>query len=391
MMNYFKIFGTIAVACLCVGTAIAQTVPTSKTKTTTPAPKTPEAATPSPKTLSAASAPDNNDYFTSPDAEAFSPRPIDTTTVPTLIAFGACNKLDKPQTHWAQVAANKPDLWIWLGDIIYADTTNMKVLARQFRTLKMQPEYKKMRTTAQVMGIYDDHDYGVNDACKDYPKKKEAKKCLMDFMDIPMNHPVRKREGAYQAITFGKGEQTIKVIVLDTRYFRDALAPDPSKKKRYLPNTTGTMLGEAQWKWLEKELATSKANLNIICSSVQVIAEAPYEKWGNFPLERKRLLDLIQKTKPKNALIISGDRHMSEVSKMTLDALPYPLYDFTCSGLTHVRSGDTEMNNARVGDMIVKKNFGVLKIQWNGPKPIVGLQTHSATDNALLQEILVKY
>lgn len=359
---------------------------------TTAAQKTPATAPPAPKPLPAAAAPDNADYFTAPDAEAFSPKVIDTTVAPQIIAFGSCNKAEKPQGHWAHIMANQPKLWIWLGDIIYADTTNMKALAKHYRMLKTHPGYKKMRQSTQVVGVYDDHDYGVNDACKDYPKKKDSKKCLMDFMDIPLQAAVRKHEGAYQSYTFGKGDQTIKVIVMDTRYFRDALEPDPTKQRRYIPNTTGTVLGDVQWKWLERELRHSKANLNILCSSVQVIAdEQPHEKWGNFPNERKRLLNLIAETKPKNLLILSGDRHMSEVSKMTLEGLPYPLYDFTSSGLTHVRSGNTEKNHFRQGDMIVKENFGLLKIQWNGPKPAVTLQTRDAKSNDLLQEITVKY
>jgi alkaline phosphatase D len=360
--------------------------------TSVTAQKAPAATSPASKPLPTAAAPDKVDYFIAPDIEAFAPKPIDTTAAPQIIAFGSCNKADKPQPHWAHVMANQPKLWIWLGDIIYADTTDMKELARQYRALKTHPGYKKMRASTQVIGVYDDHDYGVNDACKDYPKKKEAKKCLMDFMDIPLYAGVRKHEGAYQSYTFGKGEQSIKVIVMDTRYFRDALVPDPSKQRRYLPNTTGTVLGDTQWKWLERELRNSKANLNILCSSVQVIAdEQPHEKWGNFPNERKRLLNLIAETKPKNLLIISGDRHMAEVSKMTLEGLSYPLYDFTSSGLTHVRSGNSEKNHFRQGDMIVKENFGVLKVQWSGPKPTVIMQTHDAKSNDLLQEITVKY
>jgi alkaline phosphatase D len=403
-MNKIRIFSLALATLLCALSLPAQTQPGKAESAQKPpakppaappqAPvqKTPTTTTAKPPVLPAAVAPDNADYFAAPDAEAFSPKPVDTTTAPTTIAFGSCNKMTFPQGHWSQVAANNPNLWVWLGDIIYADTTNMKALAKHYRSLKTQPDYKKLRAKAQIIGVYDDHDFGQNDACKDYPKKKESKKCLMDFMDIPNQSAIRKREGAYQSYTFGKGAQSVKVIILDTRYFRDALEPDPSKQKRYLPNASGTVLGEAQWKWLEKELRTSKAGLTLLCSSVQVIAdEQPYEKWGNFPNERKRLLNLISQTKPNNLLIISGDRHMSEVSKMSLEGLPYPLYDFTSSGLTHVRSGNTEANHFRVGDMMVKKNFGVLKIQWNGEKPVVSLQTRGANDNALLQEIVVKY
>ncbi len=325
------------------------------------------------------------------DAEAFAPRPIDTTVAPTIIAFGSCNKMTMPQTLWQHVIANNPQLWIWLGDIIYADTSDMRALAAHYKRLKTTPDYKRMRAKTQVIGVYDDHDYGKNDACGDYPMKKGAKKCLMDFLDVPIQSPIRKREGAYSSYSFGKGAQRIKIIILDTRYFRDSLEKDPSKQRRYIPNTEGEMLGEAQWKWLENELRSSTANLNILCSSVQVLADDHgYEKWGNFPLQRKKLLWLISNIKPKNLLILSGDRHMSEVSKMHLDGLPYPLYDFTSSGMTHIRSGLEETNHFRVGDMIVKKNFGVLKISWNGNKPIVALQTRGQ-QNELFQEVVVRY
>lgn len=325
------------------------------------------------------------------DLEAFKPKPIDTLVAPTVIAFGSCNKITMPQTMWQHVVANNPNLWIWLGDIIYADTTDMKALAAHYRKLKTNPEYKKLRAKAQIVGVYDDHDYGKNDACKDYPMKRGSKKCLMDFLDIPLNSPVRKRDGAYQSYTFGKGAQRIKVIIMDLRWFRDPLVADSTKAKRYIPSMDGEMLGETQWSWLEKELKNSPANLNILCSSVQVLADDHgHEKWGNFPNERKRLLKLIVSTKPKNLLIVSGDRHMAEISKMQLEGLPYPLYDFTSSGITHIRSGTSEVNKLRVGDMIVKKNFGVLKIRWEGDKPVVTMEVRGQL-NEMYEEVTVRY
>lgn len=324
------------------------------------------------------------------DEEAYKPKAIDTTQGLAVIGFGSCNKISMPQL-WADVNANNPNIWVWLGDIIYADTSDMKALSAHYKRLKTNPEYKKMRTRSQVIGVYDDHDYGINDGCKDYPMKRGAKKCLMDFLDVPMNSPLRKREGAYQSYTFGSGSQRIKIIVMDTRYFRDPLVPDPTKQRRYIPNLEGDMLGEAQWKWLEKELRNSQANLTILCSSVQVIADDHgHEKWGNFPNQRKRLLSLISQTKPKNLLILSGDRHMTEVSKMEMPGLSYPLYDFTSSGMTHIRSGLSETNKYRVGELIIKKNFGILKIHWVNDKPVVTMQARGPK-NELYQEIVVKY
>lgn len=326
-----------------------------------------------------------------PDREAYLPKPINTEQDLAVIAFGSCNKLNMPQNMWTDIAANNPNLWIWLGDIIYADTTNLRALAAHYKRLKTNPEYKKLRAKAQIIGIYDDHDYGRNDAGKELPVKKGSKKILMDFLDVPMSAPVRKREGAYNSYTFGKGDQRIKVIVLDTRYFRDRLEPDPTKQRRYIPNMEGDILGEEQWAWLENELSTSTANLNLLCTSIQVLAdEHGHEKWGNFPNCRKRLLQLISKTKPNNLLILSGDRHMAEITKMDLQGLPYPLYDFTSSGLTHIRSGTSEPNKMRVGDLIIKRNFGLLKIHWENSRPVVNMQIRGV-NNELFQEMVVKY
>ncbi len=325
------------------------------------------------------------------DLEAFNPKIIDTTAAPVVIAFGSCNKMNMPQTMWPNVVANNPSLWIWLGDIVYADTTDMRVLAADYKSLKTNPEYKKLRAKAQIVGIYDDHDYGYNDACKYYPMKVGSKKCLLDFLDVPLKSPVRTRDGAYQSYTFGKPGERIKVIIMDLRWFRDSLVPDPSKQRRYSPNMNGTMLGEKQWTWLEQELRNSTADLNILCSSVQILADDHgFEKWGNFPNERKRLLKLIVSTKPKNLLMLSGDRHMSEISKMQIEGVPYPLYDFTSSGMTHIRSGNTEVNRLRVGDLVIKKNFGVLKIRWHEGNPIVTMETRGH-QNELFQEVTVRY
>lgn len=325
------------------------------------------------------------------DTDAYKPKAIDTLSAPTIIAFGSCNKLDKPQTMWEFVAANNPSLWIWLGDIIYADTTDMKALAAHYKRLKVNPEYKKLRAKAQIVGVYDDHDFGKNDSDKYLTTKRASKKCLMDFLDVPSNSPIRKREGAYQSYTFGKPGQRIKVIIMDTRYFRDSLSPDPTRQRRYTPNMEGDLLGEVQWNWLEQEFRNDNANLTLLCSSIQILAdEHGYEKWGNFPNARKRMLTLIAKTKPKNLLILSGDRHMAEISKMDLQGLPYPLYDFTSSGLTHIRSGLVESNKLRVGDMIVKRNFGILKIRWEGEHPIVSMQVRGQ-QNEMYEEINVRY
>jgi alkaline phosphatase D len=308
------------------------------------------------------------------------------------IAFGSCNKQDKPQEMWKAINANKPDAWIWLGDMVYADTYIATELTAELNKLKADPDYAALTKSAAVLGIYDDHDYGLNDCGKGHPNKAKVKGAVLDFLDVAATSPVRRRPGTFQSYTFGSGKELTKVIILDTRYFRDTILLDESGSgKKYQINENGSILGDIQWTWLEKELEQSNAAINILCSSVQVISgDHGYDCWGTFPKERRRLMGLIDRLKPKNLLIISGDRHMAEVSKIKLPSLPYTLYDFTSSGLTHVRSGDAETNKYRYGDLIIQRNFGVIQIDWSKPNPELSLQVRGK-GNQLYQEVVVKF
>lgn len=293
-------------------------------------------------------------------------RTLDTAMVLNTIAFGSCNKQNKPQSIWADVIKNQPDMWVWLGDNVYADTTDSLALEQCYHSQKSNGQYQQLLNTCPVIGIWDDHDYGINDGGKEHPTKAMSKNALFDFLDVPRADKARKREGAYQSYLFGEDTQKVKVILLDTRYFRDELVPNPSKKPRYQRNEQGDILGAAQWAWLKQELKNSDAAIHLIASSIQVIAEEHYfEKWANFPKARQRLLALLEQTRPKRPILLSGDRHIGEIAKIELAQLPSPLYEITSSGLTHAYTNYSgEPNRHRVGKVVAQRNFGIVKIDW---------------------------
>ncbi|WP_413776676.1 alkaline phosphatase D family protein [Haliscomenobacter sp.] len=277
---------------------------------------------------------------------------------------------------WQPILLNQPDLWVWLGDNIYADTDNMRVMAKMYRKVVSEPGYAKLRAQSSIIGIWDDHDYGINDGDKTYSKKRQSKELMLKFLGVPSSNPVWKHEGAYQAYTIGPVGRQVKFILLDGRYFRDELKANPSGTPRYFVNETGDMLGEAQWQWLEAELRNSTAQIHIIGCGIQFIHdEHAFEKWANFPLARKRLLNLLAQIKPTKTMLISGDRHISEVSRMELPGLDYPLYDFTSSGLTHAYAGNTnEPNRFRVSPLVNQRSFGVLRIDWSAATPKITME-----------------
>jgi len=298
-------------------------------------------------------------------APLYTARAIDFSAPVQTIAFGSCNREDLPQTIWEEILANDPDLWIWLGDNIYADTEDMGKMEAKYIKQKYAPGYQQLLKSTRVIGTWDDHDYGLNDGDKHFVKKKESQQLLLDFLDVAHDAPARSREGVYQAYAFGEGERRVKVILLDTRYFRDKLEKNFGMGPRYKENADGDILGEAQWKWLEEELLEGDAKVHLICSGIQILPEEQYfEKWANFPKARKRLLELISRTNPSLPILLSGDRHIAEVSVAGLPEKDSTITEITSSGLTHSYEKADEPNAYRVGKLIPYKNYGLLTIDW---------------------------
>ncbi len=299
------------------------------------------------------------------------PQPFNSSTL-TTIALGSCNKQDKPQPLWNVIMQHQPDLWIWLGDNIYGDSNDMNVLKAKYEQQLKNIDYEAFIKKTPLIGIWDDHDYGANDAGKEYPHKNESQKLMLDFLGVPANAPQRQREGTYAAYTFGKKDKQVKIILLDTRYFRDSLV---RIDKVYQVNATGTILGEAQWKWLEEELKNSTAAIHIIGSSIQTLSEEhAYEKWANFPKDRARLLKMLEDLKIKNPILLSGDRHIGELSRWQSEG-GYQLYDLTSSGLTH--SWDRlvhEENKHRISPLVKELNFGIIQIDWKNKEMTLELR-----------------
>ena len=311
------------------------------------------------------------------------------------IAFGACASQNKPQPIWDTIVSHNPDLFLFIGDNIYGDTEDMAVMRKKYAQLKAKPGYQKLLETCPVLATWDDHDYGKNDGGDAYKMKKESAEEFLNFFDVPKESPRRKREGIYGSQIFGSEGKRVQVILLDTRYFRSTpllknkMSNQEKRKENlvgwYSPHTdkNTTMLGKDQWTWLEKQLL-KKADVRIIASSIQFVShEKGMECWGNLPHERQALYDLIGNTKANGVVFISGDVHFSEIS---LDKSgPYPLYDFTSSGITNVSSKWSQaINSYRVGPAYAGLNFGLITIDWNANK--ISLETKSIKGKTTIQQ-----
>lgn len=325
---------------------------------------------------------------TAPKSAPDAPATLHDDVVLERIAFGSCNRQDAPQPLWSPICNHDPDLWIWLGDNVYADTEDMDEMAEKYAMQRTNEGYRQLVAETRVVGTWDDHDYGENDAGREYPKRDSSQQLLLDFLDVPEDDPRRERAGAYAAHTYGPEGRRVKVILLDTRYHRDRLAADPDPDRPYRPRPDGDVLGERQWSWLENELRTSDAQVHLIGSSIQVIPEQHgWEKWANLPQARERLFRLLRETETPGALLLSGDRHMAELSRRD-DVLDYPLYDVTSSGLTHSYEDADESNRYRVGTLYGGLNYGLIEIDWDARPATITLQVRDEEGAVVIEEMM---
>jgi alkaline phosphatase D len=312
-------------------------------------------------------------------------------TAPSRIAFGSCANEKRAQPIWDAINKLGPQLFILTGDNVYADSADPAILRASYDRFGTIPGFATLRASCPLVATWDDHDYGANDAGVEWEGKTAAKEAFMAFYQTPAESPMRGRGGVYDAHVFGPEGQRVQVILLDTRWFRgplERMPKDEEKKLRenkggwngpYLPapDSDSTMLGDEQWKWLEEQLKVP-AEVRLIVSSVQVVPDQHgWEKWGNLPRERRRLLELIR-NKAKGVIFLSGDRHTADISKLpgsTEDGPAYPLFDITSSGLNQ-NGFSREANRYRVGteDPFGKPNFGWITIDWEQKDPAISME-----------------
>ena len=311
---------------------------------------------------------------------------LNTSKPLTRISFGSCLSEKEDQSIWTKIKAENADLFVFMGDNVYGDAAKddpafsdpaMPKMRASYAQLAKSAPFADFRKTTPMMVAWDDHDYGVNDGGVDYAFKARAKDLFLDAWAIPADDPRQTRDGTYTAQTIGPEGQRVQIILLDTRSFRTGLTPTDENgapgKERYLPSTdkTGTMLGDAQWGWLEQQL-NQPVNLRIIVSSIQVIADGHgWEAWATMPHERERLYQLLAAKTSGNTILLSGDRHIGAFYSQN-KAVPFYLLEVTSSSLNRPASKwraengetSTEAGPYRISPIQYEVNYGLMDINW---------------------------
>ena len=230
------------------------------------------------------------------------------------------------------IAARKPDLMLWLGDTIYFRDDDLEgdaaaKMDARWRSTRTYPPLQRLLRTGQHYGIWDDHDYGPNDADGSFALKPLSLYLFRRYWangryglpDVP---------GIFSRVSY----EDVDVFLIDDRYHRDDDdLPDDSAGK--------TLLGAAQRAWLQRELAQSRATFKLIAGGSRWLTDRPTaerrggEGWHNFPAERRAFVDWLGENRIDGVIFVSGDIHYTHLTERARDGA-YPLLELTCSPLT---------------------------------------------------------
>ena len=281
--------------------------------------------------------------------------------------FGTCNYVNEEATDrpgrpyggadevYAAMYAKKPDFMLWGGDNFYyrePDYSRTGMIHRidHARAVKsMQP----LLANVHQYAIWDDHDYGPNDADRSFPLKYTSLELFKMYWGNP--NFILPNEG----ITGKFQWADVEFFLMDDRW---------NKAPNELNDHNKDYWGQKQMNWLLDALLTSKASFKVIVNGGQVISPAKvFENMANYEGERNYLLKELKNRNISGVLFLTGDRHISNLNKLDRPGT-YPLYDLTVSPMTAGKADAVKQdyNETLVpGTLVQERAFS--KIEVTGP------------------------
>lgn len=276
-----------------------------------------------------------------------------TDTTITTIAILGCHNQHKPAPVLPYFAHTiQPQYCIWVGDNVYADAkTDAQHIENQLNILRDKEGFKTLQQQSTFLVTWDDHDYGTNNAGKNYPLKVESKAIHRSFWQLEESVPANQDGVYYARIEELDNGCKLQFIMLDGRYNRD----DKGKQ--------ADALGKAQWQWLEEQLR-QPADLRFIVSGYQILLNKPsrFETWAKLGKSRQRLFNVIKTTQAKGVVFITGDQHYAEVLK-TKAAIGYDAYEIMASGINKVEIPSRAKNRV-AGPCTTLHAAPLISIHW---------------------------
>lgn len=210
---------------------------------------------------------------------------------------------------YESIATDSPAFVLQIGDFDHRDPPNLNA---------MRLMHREVRGTGMIAGatfrdnigvalplfhVWDDHDFGADDANKNFPGKADALQAFKEYYPTPdLPNP---DHGIWHSFTYGNAE----FFMLDTRSNRDpALLPNTRSKSML----DGDVIANGQKAWLLDGLLNSTATWKFIITSVPfnpTVQKLGRDSWQGYPNERWQIVNHIQTNGITGVIAISADLH----------------------------------------------------------------------------------
>ena len=292
------------------------------------------------------------------------------------ITFGSGSRyVPTNEGIWRTMNEQKPMAYLGLGDNVYIDVPEWQNVQRlHYYRRMLRQEYREVLAGRGIYAIWDDHDMYDNDSEGGYgldtkPYKMPNFRVFEQNWNNPFNGDQPKTPGTF--FNFRLGD--VEVIMTDGRFYR--YGPQSSKKDK--DKKPHTMLGEAQKKWLLETLKKSTAKFKVLASGTMWHADADkggYDSWAGpkspYQKERDEIFDFINANKIDGVVLISGDRHRTDIWK-TERKSGYPLYEFLSAKLTNMHSHKARKEALWSYAAPKDRFWGQLDFDTTGSEPVV--------------------
>ena len=301
------------------------------------------------------------------------------------LAFGSCARRARypVQPIWQAIETARPDLFVWAGDAVYADSLEPDIIAEEYRRQRDLPEIRRFMATTPQFCIWDDHDYGLNDQDRRHPAKVAALETFRRYWPNPSGG-LPGAPGTF----FRWAHGGVDFFFLDVRYHRD-----PNED----PDVAGkTMLGTAQCDWLLDGLRASRAPFKVLISGSgwnDGKVEGA-DSWASFTHERDAIFTEIMAAGVTGVVLLSGDTHFGEMNCLPWSERGgYDLYEFVSSPLAQdtvdlYLTGRPIMRVRQAFSADV--NFGVIDFDLTSDDPTVRFELRDESGQAAWPAVVVR-
>jgi phosphodiesterase/alkaline phosphatase D-like protein len=219
------------------------------------------------------------------------------------LAFGSCGDFRHPdQRAYAAIMAERPLLFINIGDMHYSDTNS--TVADEYRynydNILAHDVQGALYRNVPMAYMWDDHDFSGNDSDTNATGRDTARSVYRER--VP-HYPIASAGGAIaQAFTIGR----VRVIMTDLR------SASTSSWNKESPSKT--KLGTAQKAWFKQELINARDSgfplIVWVCTLPWISkAEVGDDSWGGHATERTEIANFIRDNRITNLVLLSGDMH----------------------------------------------------------------------------------